>query len=126
MKNNSIAIQIILNIIPLFIKFYLNINKSQILCQDFFCKMLLKKIRQRNKLRFLFPLLEVKMIFFLLGTFEFFSGFSRSLSIQFFRSHEKVKENIVTSLIGSFQTSMIYIGSLVFLYYFIEKHFHFK
>jgi hypothetical protein len=34
--------------------------------------------------------------------------------------YEKVKGNIIMSLVGSFLTSMIYTGSLVFFYYFIE------
>ncbi len=40
--------------------------------------------------------------------------------------YEKVKGNITMSLVGAFLTSMIYTGSLVFFYYFLEKVFLIK
>jgi hypothetical protein len=42
------------------------------------------------------------------------------LGYSVFWMYEKVKGNLGMSFLGSFLTSMIYTGSLVFFYYFIE------
>lgn len=62
-KNSSIVIQIILNIFPQ-ILFLLKLNKSQILCQDFFCKMLLKKILQPKKVIKALPAIQAHTILY--------------------------------------------------------------